>query len=107
MRALIAGIFLVSSALAADAQNVAVLCRAVLPAMDTKNFQGQLFSWATGFVTGINLSSQANGIGYRDLSKMNFDVVVGQVRLYCAQNPDKPIVGAIEPMYRAFPVVGQ
>ncbi|MQV12181.1 hypothetical protein GHL01_00280 [Sinorhizobium meliloti] len=63
-------VFIVSPA---AAQNVAglgaVLCREVLPHMDSKPLQSQLFAWATGFLTGINMNNQANGTGYRDLRR--------------------------------------
>lgn len=91
----------------AQAQNVAglgaVLCREVLPHMDSKPFQSQLFAWATGFLTGVNMSNQANGSGYRDFSTMKMDVILGEVRAACGRNPDLPLISAIEPMYPQFP----
>lgn len=106
MRAALVAI-VVFVATTAQAQNVAglgaVLCREVLPHMDTKPFQSQLFAWATGFLTGVNMSNQANGSGYRDFTDLKMDVILGEVRAACARNPDLPVISAIEPMYVQFP----
>ncbi|RVO68336.1 hypothetical protein [Sinorhizobium meliloti] len=107
MRTVAAAVIVASIASPAASQNVAglgaVLCREVLPHMDSKPFQSQLFAWATGFLTGINMNNQANGQGYRDFSTMKMDIILGEVRAACARNPDLPVISAIEPMYQQFP----
>lgn len=56
MRVIAVAVTIVSLTTPTAAQNVAGLgavpCREVLPHMDNKSFQSQLFSWATGFLTG-------------------------------------------------------
>lgn len=93
----------------AEAQNVAglgaVLCREVLPAMDNKSFQSQLFAWVTGYLTGINMTNEANGVGYRDLTTLNMSVVLGEVRAGCGRNPSAPVIMTVEPMYQNYPSV--
>lgn len=107
MRTVAAAFILAFTVSPATAQNVAglgaVLCREVLPHMDTKPFQSQLFAWATGFLTGVNMNNQANGKGYRDFTAMKMDIILGEVRAACARNPDLPVISAIEPMYQQFP----
>lgn len=98
---------LLAAGTGADAQNVAglgaVVCREVLPHMDSKPFESQLFAWATGFMSGVNMANQASGLGYRDFTSMKMDVILGEVRAACGRNPDFPVISAVEPMYQQFP----
>ncbi|MGR9293660.1 hypothetical protein ACU8OS_35430 (plasmid) [Rhizobium leguminosarum] len=108
MRVIAVAVTIASFATTVAAQNVAglgaVICREVLPHMDNRSFQAQLFAWATGFMTGVNMTNQANGLGYRDFTTMKMDVILGEVRAACARNPELPIVSTIERMYQQFPV---
>ncbi len=91
----------------ASAQNIAGIgaasCRDVLRYIDEKPFQTQLYAWVTGFLSGINMTNVSGGRGYRDLTQINSDVVLGEVRAACAKTPGKPVISAIEPMYMKFP----
>lgn len=80
-------------------------CHDAIKEIDTRAFQGQLFAWVTGYVSGVNRANRADGAAYRDFRGMNFDVIIGEVRAACGRNPDMPIFSAVEPIFQSYPVV--
>lgn len=89
-----------------NAQNVAgvgnIGCRELLSTINAPNVQVGTVHWVTGFLTGVNMARQSQGLPYRIMS-INPDAIIGEIRAYCARNLDKPLIAAVEPMYRRFP----
>lgn len=77
-------------------------CREILPYMDSISFQSQIFAWATGFLTGVNISNQLNSVGQREFIPLKKEQIIDEIREKCTSSPNSPLISTIEPMYLAL-----
>lgn len=108
MRAAIAALMLaVACGPAAGQANMAGLgttaCAEARPHFPDKRFRVALLAWATGFYTGVNMAAVVRKEGFRNLTGITEDSVVGAVERFCAANPGSLIIAAVERMYSELP----
>jgi hypothetical protein len=65
------------------------------------------FTWAQGFMSGLNLESVTNYQMYRDISGTDMTSHKIQIRGYCDSHPLAQYVGAVLDLYKSFPIKRQ
>lgn len=72
-----------------------------------KMVENLFFTWAQGFMTGLNLESSTNGIEgikvYRDLGQ-HIENQKEKVRAYCNDHPLVPYPSAVMDLYSSLPL---
>lgn len=81
----------------------AASCNEAIPNFNNKIYRLGLLSWTTGFYTGVNMTLITKGELPRNVSNINEKIIINQIEIYCLENPEKPIISAVERMYRNLP----
>lgn len=61
------------------------------------------FSWAQGFVAGINIASISDRKKYYDVSGLTGMEALKRVTNFCRRNPDKPFIAAADALLLTLP----
>jgi hypothetical protein len=64
-----------------------------------------LFTWALGYLSGVNDVMQAQGRSVKDISGLTEDVVIRAISDFCAVHPDYDSTSAILSLWRLLPEV--
>ena len=74
-------------------------CSTVAADFQSASLKQTIFSWAGGFFSGANVVLITERRVFRDLSGVSPEAVMGKIASFCASNPDRPIVQALEEMF--------
>jgi hypothetical protein len=66
--------------------------------------EAMYFSWATGFMSAMNIDAAANNVNLRNLGAMPFDEKQRFMRRFCDQNPLKSYMNGVIELYKALAV---
>ncbi len=73
---------------------------------DPENMEIMFFTWAQGFMSGLNLASSAAGGFERELGGSTTDQE-SAIRIYCSTNPLKTYMDAVVNLYGTLRVLPQ
>jgi len=62
------------------------------------------FTWAQGFMSGLNLTFVANLHKFHDLGSTPMAEQKSQLREYCDEHPLSPYSSAVINIYKTFPI---
>lgn len=62
------------------------------------------FTWAEGFMSGLNMANEANNLPYRALNGVEMDRQKLQIRSFCDVHPLAQYAAAIVAVYNTFPI---
>jgi hypothetical protein len=62
------------------------------------------FTWAQGFMSGLNLIFVANNHAFYDLGNSSMADQKSRLRAYCSQHPLSAFFDAVMGLYKTFPV---
>ncbi len=65
------------------------------------------FTWAQGFMSGLNFVATANGSVYRVITGSDMTTQKADIRSYCEAHPLTQYVGAVIDLYQSFPTSQQ
>lgn len=74
-------------------------CSDVVSDLRSPGLRQHMFDWAGGFFSGANMVLVSEHRVFRDLSGISSEAVIGQIASFCASNPDRPLVQALEEMF--------
>ena len=66
--------------------------------------EGMYISWATGFMTGLNIAAAANKINMRDLGAMPIEEQKRFMLKFCDQYPLKDYVAGVIELCQSLPI---
>jgi hypothetical protein len=66
--------------------------------------EAMYFSWAVGFMSGMNIAAAANNVNLRNLGAMSFEEKQRFMRRFCDQNPLKSYMSGVIELYKALAV---
>lgn len=67
--------------------------------------EAAFYSWAQGFMSGLNLQDVFMKVGYKDLGAQSLDTQKGWLRSFCDQHPLKSYADAVVHLYSTFPTL--
>ena len=62
------------------------------------------FTWAQGYMSGLNSAQYLRKEGLRNLAAWPQDQQLAQIRLYCQQSPSSPYYLSVFELYHALPI---